>query len=458
MRLAVDGGGYASATGAFENANQLAALHHDALTHILGRYAAMAGDDASAGDFAAAYDDAAREGVGSLGDLVDAFASAGRLTTACLSRHRDAEHASVLGGALVYDGDLPTRGYVTVRPASVPSSLGGDPSSLPAELNWIVDQVEGFVWPDADLDRLRAAAGTWRAAARHVGGLTDYTDGALRGFAHEVSPEVAQAESATGELAACVGELSGQYGDLATACDTYADHVEQQRREILDLVWSLLRDAVIVQGVGIVLGTVTAGLTAAGAAAINAAKIAAAAPRFARIVATLRTLVRAAADAVRLTVAAVGRVRARLRKFLGVRLAVRDERGAINVGALTSGWLRRHEVRGSHTVARHVGKSDAWLQRRMLHDSRLARSSSFTDKATAERALRDLFATKKGSIDAWLAADSRSLSLEGAADTVIGRTATPNGGVMDVRGYRVILVRDAQMPDGYRVLTAFPQP
>ena len=77
---------------------------------------------------------------------------------------------------------------------------------------------------------------------------------------------------------------------LARACDAYADHVDDQREEILDLVHDLLRDAVIIEGIGIVLGAFTAGTTTAGATAFNAARIAAAAPRLLRVIAALRTL------------------------------------------------------------------------------------------------------------------------------------------------------------------------
>ncbi len=91
----------------------------------------------------------------------------------------------------------------------------------------------------------------------------------------------------------------------------YADHVEEQRAAILDLVHDLLRDAVIIQGIGIVLGAVTAGTTAAGATALNAAQIAAAAPRLLRIIELLRTLASTCAAPMRLAASALRDVRRR---------------------------------------------------------------------------------------------------------------------------------------------------
>src|SRR5687768_4391924 len=48
-------------------------------------------------------------------------------------------------------------------------------------------------------------------------------------------------------------------------------------------------------------------------------------------------------------------------------------------------WLRRHEAQGGHTLARHVGKDEAWLRERLAQDPRLSRASSFPDVATAEK-------------------------------------------------------------------------
>ncbi len=47
------------------------------------------------------------------------------------------------------------RATSSVLSCSLPSSLGGDLSGLPSWAAWILDQVEGFVWPDADSERLR---------------------------------------------------------------------------------------------------------------------------------------------------------------------------------------------------------------------------------------------------------------------------------------------------------------
>ena len=136
------------------------------------------------------------------------------------------------------------------------------------------------------------------------------------------SPEVPVAVEVTSGLADRCRAVGDQCAVLARACDTYADHVDEARAAILDLVHDLLRDAVIIQGIGIVLGTLTAGATAAGATALNAARIAAAAPRLLRIISTLRTLASTCAAPLRFAATALRDVRLELAVFRRARITV----------------------------------------------------------------------------------------------------------------------------------------
>lgn len=189
MRLAIDGVGYTTASTAFTTANHVAAQEHHAFLGELAGYAAMAGDDSTSADFASSYDAGAEEAVGALGDLVGSFARLGQLTTTAMSHHREAEGRSIITGTVVYDGCvLDPDSYATVLPATPVSSLGGDTSGLPSEFAWIIDHVQGFVWPNADTDRLHDAARSWSRAAGQVDDLGTYCDSAVRGFGQELSP------------------------------------------------------------------------------------------------------------------------------------------------------------------------------------------------------------------------------------------------------------------------------
>jgi hypothetical protein len=322
VRLLVDSVSLTETALCFELGNHDAARLHDAVAGRLSHFGAMAGDASLAEEFASAYDDGARSCLGALADLVDAFATCGRLTTASIANHGRAEARSLISGRVVYDGSAAPPGFVAVLPCTPPSSLGGDLSGLPGWAGWILDQVEGFVWPDADVDRLREAAACWRSAAVQVADLSSHCDAAARGFLAQRSPEVPIAVEVTETLAGHCRSVGDQCDVLAQACSAYADHVEEQRAAILDLVHDLLRDAVIIEGIGIVLGVVTGGTTAAGAAALNAAKIAAAAPRLLRILSLLRTLASSCAAPVRLATSAVRGVRLELAAFRDVRTTV----------------------------------------------------------------------------------------------------------------------------------------
>ncbi len=320
--MLVDAAPYAEAALAFERGNRGMALAFDHLSGRLMRCGAMAGDASVASEFAAAYDEAAAMALAAVGDLVDAFSTCGRLTSASLDNHGQAENRSVISGRTVFTGAPCGAGYVAVLPCTLPSSLGGDLGGIPGWAAWILDQVESFVWPDADTARLREAAGAWRAASHQVADHAAYCSTAIRSWTSLRSAELPIATSVAESLAARCRGVADQCAVIASACETYADQVEAQREEILDLVHDLLRDAVIIEGLGIVLGAFTAGGGLAGATALNAARIAAAAPRLLRILQTLRAMASACAVPMRAAAAALREVRASLAAFRGVRVTL----------------------------------------------------------------------------------------------------------------------------------------
>ena len=462
MRLEIDHG-YDTAAEAFVNGNQVAALLYDNLTDKLSGSSGMAGNDSTSTDFAIAYDTGAQDAVDALDDLVDAFANVGRLTETSITNHRNANRNSVLAGATIYDGSapLPDGEYVDVLPVSIPTSLGSDLSSFPDELNWILDQVEGFVWPNADTSRLREASLAWQNAADGVDRLTDHCTSAVTHFHTQRSPEIPLAVDATNDLESMSVDLGAHLRAIGQACEQYAEDVDQQRQCILDLVYDLLRDAVIIQGFGILLGAFTAGLTAAGATAINIAKIAAEAPKLIRIIDCLKALATAAANTIRVAATALKPLRTKLLKFKTARTTRAASQSAETAAKrpFPGGGLKAHEKHGSHTLERHVGRTDEQLLARFETNSRMKYSSSFPDKATAESAIGDLLHARKADIAAWLKSDGGKLTLNGrAGDDIIGRVADRAGNFFDVSGLRVVLRKDPSFPDGYRIWTAFPQP
>ncbi len=452
MKLAIDGGGYATATDAFVTGNQVAALCHDALTGKLAGYGGMAGDDSTSVDFAASYDEAAALALDALADLVTAFANLGTLTHATLGNHGRAEARSVIRGTQVYDGGvLPAAECVEVLPSRPASSLGSNAIDLPSQMTWILDHIEGFVWPGADTDRLRDAAQTWRTAADSLGDLSTYCDSAVRGLSGERSPEIPLAIAAVRDLQSQVREVTDQYAALASACETCADHVEAKRREVIELAQWLLEQVVEGVLISVAIGVLTGGAGAAAGMAAVVARVAAESPRFLAIVNALRALTAGTAAGLRLTRGAISTSRLRLAKFTHLRLTLRSEAGE----ARFPGWLLRHEHSGSHTLGKHVGMTDDNQTEVLSSDPPAMRPPSSTSRRPRRPSRLCPVDRAHLRVAEWNAGPSQA---GGCCCQIIGRSMDAAGTTTPVQGIRVILVRDQSMTDGYRILTGFPQP
>jgi hypothetical protein len=121
------------------------------------------------------------------------------------------------------------------------------------------------------------------------------------------------------------------------------------------------------------------------------------------------------------------------------------------------GGLAAHERAGGHTLERHVGKTDEELKARFQREPNREFSSSYTSEDSAQHAMSDVMAARQPIIDEWLTGSKQTLKFDGEAGSVIGRVAIgESGAVVDATGLRVVLLRDHSMPDGYRILTSFP--
>ena len=258
MRLSVECGGFTRAADACRTANQIAALLTESLSSRLADCAGMAGDDAASSGFARAYDDGAREAMLALADLTHSYIGIGRLLTATGLNHAGAEAAAAgLAVSAYVGGSLDDDAFVRVRPVPPPPSLGPQQPSLSRVDAWILDQIEGFVWPGADVARVRSAATAWRRAAASVSGLTDHVDVANDFLARQQSPEVPLALSALGELTTLIGDTAWQLDSLASACEEYAAAVEETHARTRALLAEIAQ--MVVEGVA--LSAVVTGVT-----------------------------------------------------------------------------------------------------------------------------------------------------------------------------------------------------
>jgi hypothetical protein len=63
--------------------------------------------------------------------------------------------------------------------------------------------------------------------------------------------------------------------------------------------------------------------------------------------------------------------------------------------------LSEDEAMGGHTLARHVGKTDAELLDRLRREPQISSASSYTDRPTAESVVGSALASPTRSLDAW---------------------------------------------------------
>lgn len=454
MRIAVETGGFTSAADACRTGNQISALLCESLAGKLGGYAGMAGDDATSAEFAASYDDGARQALGTLAELTHAFIGLGRLLTASGANHRDAEAVSAAISSYT-GGSLHEDDYVRVSPSAPPSCLGANPVSLGTVESWILDQVEGFVWPGADVDLLLDAGAAWRRAGAAVADLEAYCDIAAGFLEQQVSPEIPLALAALAELRSLVGDTADALVAMGTACEEYADAV----RATHDRTRALLAEIgqMVVEGVAIsaIVGGLTGGFGAGAAGSAALARIGAQAPRFHALLVGLRATGTATAGRLRAARDGLGVVRTRVEKF--ARVPARSERGEMRLPGSWKTSLEGQDTVGGHIVTKHVGMSTTELAARARSEG-IEFASTFSSVAEAERIIASVLRRRSREVEEWLANGGRQLRIDELLRQTTGTSVDAAGVAHPVLGVRLILRRTDLTESGYRIHTAFPQP
>ncbi len=335
MRISVECGGFDDAADACRTANQTVALLGESLADKLAGFGAMAGNDASSADFAGAYDAAAAQAVGSLADLTHAFVGLGRLVSATGTHHAAAD-AAAAGRVSAYTGrGLTDDDFVRVSFSPPPSSLGADEPSFGAVDRWILDQVEGFVWPGADVALLREAAHAWSRAAADVEILVEHLDAATALVERQRSPEIPSALASLGDVRSLVADTAWELRALGAACEEYAASVEDVHARTRALLAEVAQMVVEGAAVSVIIGGLTGGVGSSVTVAAAAARIRAQAPRFQALLVGLRATIATAGSRMRTSRDALHGLRTRLDRY--AKVAVRNERGEVR---LPGGWRR----------------------------------------------------------------------------------------------------------------------
>ena len=125
---------------------------------------------------------------------------------------------------------------------------------------------------------------------------------------------------------------------------------------------------------------------------------------------------------------------------------------------LGDGGLLAHEMGDHfHTVARHVGRTDAELADRLAHDPVLKRASTFSSVAEAERYTYANLALHHDEISDFLSSPRKMVEMRQSFDHSVGRTLLRDSdGSVDATDVVTRLEKDSTMPNGYRIVTSFP--
>ncbi|AMQ73160.1 MULTISPECIES: ribonuclease YeeF family protein [Bacillus amyloliquefaciens group] len=123
------------------------------------------------------------------------------------------------------------------------------------------------------------------------------------------------------------------------------------------------------------------------------------------------------------------------------------------------GGLAAHEAKGGHLIERHVGKTDQELLKRLekskMSNKKISGSSSFKDRATAEKIANITLSDNKDKIEKWLNNDvKKPLVLSYKGSEVLGRGITKGTTeISDLTNAKIILKKNN---DGSFILTGYP--
>jgi hypothetical protein len=129
-------------------------------------------------------------------------------------------------------------------------------------------------------------------------------------------------------------------------------------------------------------------------------------------------------------------------------------------GATESYDLGADEAKGGHTLARHVGRSDAQLLERLQRERHISAASTYTDRAVAERTVARTLARHAAQVSAWEQRTGNrpnlALDYRGAADEILGRSIRRGRrDAVPCTNALVVLRWDGR---GSFVLTTYPEP
>lgn len=119
------------------------------------------------------------------------------------------------------------------------------------------------------------------------------------------------------------------------------------------------------------------------------------------------------------------------------------------------------ELMGGHTLARHVGKTDAELADRLRREPQISSASTYTDRRIAERAVGTALASAGGRLAAWQSRRGRRpnlvLHFVDRARQPLGRSLSRGRQASVPCDRALVILRWDERSDRFYVLTSYPE-
>ena len=140
--------------------------------------------------------------------------------------------------------------------------------------------------------------------------------------------------------------------------------------------------------------------------------------------------------------------------FAGAARAMAIRRGAVSLAA--------EEAAGGHTIARHVGRTEAQLRARLAQQPQIPAASTFRTLKDAERFVAEAIRANKAAIKSWaqnaIPGQTKAFTLD-AGRRVVGDGVVRSTGQLQTMTKMTLVVRKVQDQNRiYFVLTAYPKP
>lgn len=138
--------------------------------------------------------------------------------------------------------------------------------------------------------------------------------------------------------------------------------------------------------------------------------------------------------------------------FAGAARALAIRRGAISLAA--------EETAGGHTIARHVGRTEAQLRARLTAQNKIPVASTFRTLKEAERFVAEALRENKNAIKEWAknATSGQTKAFAYDAERVVGEGVVRSTGQLQNLSKIVVVVRKVQEQNRiYFVLTSYPK-